>query len=118
MTEPDALPVLLVEDEMLLRELLSEALQDAGFEVWQAADGETALAALRRPVRALVTDIRLPGRMSGWDIAEAARLVQPAVAVVYVTGYSDEAPRPVAGSTLLRKPFHISTLIEILSTGS
>ena len=53
----------------------------------------------------LVTDIRLPGRLTGWDIAERCREGNPDLPVIYVTGYSHERPRPVPGSVVFNKPY-------------
>jgi CheY-like chemotaxis protein len=60
--------VLLVEDELLVRELASEDLGDAGFEVTAASDGDEALGYLRegRQFDLLFTDIRMPGETDGW----------------------------------------------------
>ena len=55
--------ILLVEDDPLVREIVVEALQDEGFHVIEASDGEEALAWCKQRVAdVLVTDIRLPGR--------------------------------------------------------
>ena len=60
--------VLLVEDEMLVRELAYEDLSDAGHEVIAAGTGDEALALLRdgRPFDVLCTEIRMPGAIDGW----------------------------------------------------
>jgi CheY-like chemotaxis protein len=54
-------------------------------------------------IDALVTDVRMPN-MDGWTLAERARERHPRIPVLYVTGYSDVAARPVLGSQLLCKP--------------
>jgi CheY-like chemotaxis protein len=59
----------------------------------------------RRAADVLVTDIRLPGKVDGWQIAERSREYNPDLPVIYATGFSPVAPRPVAGSLLLHKPF-------------
>ena len=63
--------VLVVEDEQLIRDSLVDALQDAGFGVVQADKAETAIARMveAEPISAVVTDVRLPGRMNGVGIA-------------------------------------------------
>ena len=66
--------VLVVEDEPLVRETIVCELEDAGFGVLEAETAETGLTILKqRPVSLLFTDIRLPGSMDGWGLAEAAR---------------------------------------------
>ena len=64
--------VLFVEDEPLVRESVIPELEDAGFEVITAENGDDASCILREIGRIdlLLTDIRMPGRINGWDLAE------------------------------------------------
>jgi DNA-binding response OmpR family regulator len=95
-----------VEDDLLIRELVVEALQEEGFDVIQAADSKQALAWCgQRVADVLVTDIRLPGRIDGWLIAERCREHDPGLPVIYATAFSPAAARPVRGSLSLRKPY-------------
>lgn len=110
----------MIEDDPQLQMILEDALADGGFEPAIAGSGEeavTLLRAFRSQYRALVTDIRLLGRMDGWSVARAARLIDPALPVVYVTGAdSDQWPiRGVPNSVLLTKPFASEQLVEALS---
>lgn len=99
--------VLLVEDDALIRELVVEVLRDEGFQVMQAAGGEEAVELCQRnKANVLLTDIRLPGPIDGWDIAERCRAISSDLHVIYATGYSSVAHRPVEGSVTLQKPFH------------
>jgi CheY-like chemotaxis protein len=106
--------ILVVEDEHLVRQLIVIELEEAGYDVVEAADGNQALDALSRaPVPdGLFTDIRLPGRLDGWAIAEAARKASQKVIVVYATGYTADEPKLVPGSTLLAKPYRPAAVIE------
>lgn len=108
--------ILLVEDEILIREALSEELVDAGFEVVGVGNGEDAIDQLRGdlPFAALFTDIRLPGPADGWDVAEAARELRPGIPVVYATGFSQQPAEMVPGARLLRKPFPARIAVEAL----
>lgn len=119
MTTTDGKLVLLVEDEALIREVIALELEDAGFEVVQAADGAEAVEALAsRPPDLLFTDIRLPGSLSGWDIAEQARKVRPTLPIIYATGYADAHDRRLEGSVLLTKPFYpAQVLIAVRDLG-
>lgn len=117
----DKVPVLLAEDEVLIRMLLEEELTEAGFQVVPAADGKQAEAALEAEaarVRAIVTDIRLGRGPSGWDIARRAREQEPSVAVVYVSGDSvhEWAAKGVPNSVMVSKPFVPVQVITALST--
>jgi CheY-like chemotaxis protein len=106
--------VLVVEDEQLLLDIVALELEDAGFAVLQAETGEDAISLLQGSERIdlLLTDIRLPGQISGWTVAERARSLSPHLPVIYVTGYSNEPPRRVSGSILLMKPYLPSAIVE------
>lgn len=108
--------LLVVEDEPLVRELIVLELEDAGYDVVEAEDGPTALAILhdRPSVSLLFTDIRLPGGLTGWDIAERARALRPDLPVIYTTGYSSDGPRLVAGAEFLRKPYRSAMVLEAI----
>nr|WP_249817028.1 response regulator [Bradyrhizobium sp. 160] len=113
----DELPVsvLLVEDDPLIREFVVEALRDAGYHVIHASTGEEALAWCKRHAAdVLVTDIRLPGDVDGWQIAERCREHDPDLPVIYATGFSPTTPRPVPGSRTLRKPFHPDEIVRMV----
>jgi hypothetical protein len=51
------------------------------------------------------TDIRLKGRLNGWDVGEAARAARADIAVVYTSGQPVEPPRQVKGSVFIKKPY-------------
>jgi CheY-like chemotaxis protein len=100
--------------------MAAETLTDAGFEVIEAATGEEALQACRQsPADLLFTDIRLPGHLTGWDVAEHCRAMHPDIPVIYATGYSDVEARRVSGSRFFRKPYRgeqiVSAVRELLS---
>src|SRR5689334_18576839 len=95
----EARTVLVVEDEPLVRDTIVHELEDAGFGVLEAETAEAGLAILQqRPVSLLFTDIRLPGPMDGWGLAEAARVLFPNLPVIYATGFTAEEPRLVPKS--------------------
>ena len=114
----DISPILVVDDEMLVRLALTEALEEGGYSVIEAADGDAALEQIEQAdmLRGLVTDIRMPGP-SGWEIAHRAREKVPALAVVYVTGDSTDqwASNGVPLSCVLQKPFAHAELVAALS---
>ena len=112
--------VLVIEDDQDIQFFLEEALRDGGFEPAIAGSGEeavTLLKAFRSKYAALITDIRLMGRLDGWHVARAAREVDPAFPVVYITGASpQEWPMwGVPNSMLLTKPFTSEQLVGAIS---
>lgn len=101
--------VLLVEDELLVRELVEEALLDAGAEVRTACDGASAKGVLEErsfEPDVLVTDINLGPGCDGFELARRARQRRPELKVVYITGHAVHLAREgVEGSVLIPKPF-------------
>jgi len=116
-----ALPVVLViEDDETIQGIVEDALDEGGFEMAVAATDEEAITLIKgrqAHYRALVTDINLLGRIDGWEIARAAREVDPAFPIVYMTGAAaDEwASRGVPNSILLTKPFAPAQLVTAIS---
>jgi CheY-like chemotaxis protein len=108
--------VLLVEDELLVRELASEDLGDAGFQVTAASDGDEALGYLREGRRfdLLFTDIRMPGSTDGWGLAREARELLPDIRVIYATGLGDAADGLIEGERYVRKPYSLGDLRKAL----
>jgi CheY-like chemotaxis protein len=108
--------ILVVEDEILLSDMVTEELEEAGYQVLSAFTGEEALTYLSGPdaIDLLFTDIRLPGGMDGWRVAEAARRLRPGLPVIYVTGYSVEQPRTVSGSRFMTKPYRPAMVIQAI----
>jgi DNA-binding response OmpR family regulator len=102
----NALTVLVVEDDGLVREDMALGLQQEGWTVLEAATGAAALKALQetKTVNLLITDIRLADALTGWDIAEAFRASRPIGAVIYASGAPSSDGRRVPESIFLNKP--------------
>jgi CheY-like chemotaxis protein len=106
--------ILVVEDEWLVRELVVEELRGAGYEVLEADTGAGAIAQYQdHDPDVLFTDIRLPGDLDGWQIAEQCREAKPDIPVIYATGYSDQT-RMVPGAVLFRKPYRSSQILAAI----
>lgn len=107
--------VLVVEDDPLIREFVVEALREAGYEVVHASTGEQALEWCRRQFAdVLVTDVVLPGKIDGWQIAERCREHDPGIPVIYASGFSPAQPRPVPGSRCLTKPYAPDEMVRLV----
>jgi signal transduction histidine kinase/CheY-like chemotaxis protein len=80
--------ILVVDDEQVVQSLVRDALEDEGHAVLTAGNGEEALALLAtESIDLLITDIRMP-KMDGIELVERMRETQPAVGVVFITGYA------------------------------
>jgi len=110
--------LLLVEDEVHLREAIAEQLADHGYQVQQAGSGEAALTCLSDfAFDVLVTDLRLPG-IDGSAVVDAARERYPDIVAIVVTGFGTvkhavEAIKRGA-SDFVAKPFQIDELLHAL----
>lgn len=109
--------ILVVEDEAIIRWAWAQDLIDAGFAVREAGTGDEALDILvsEQRVDALVTDIRMPGFVDGWTLAERAREDRRELPVIYTTGFSPDHARQVPGSVLLTKPMPTNAIIDALA---
>lgn len=108
--------VLLIEDDLHLRGLLAELLEEEGFAVKAMPDGESAVAqADDLDFNILVTDVRLPGE-DGLEILGRLRAKGKRFRSIIITGYSDitAAPRAIqrGASDFLYKPFDLSELLD------
>jgi CheY-like chemotaxis protein len=105
--------ILVVEDEWLVGEIVTQELEELGYRVLYTITAEDALKILDgdQMIDLLFTDIRLPGPLDGWQLAEHARTLRPALPVIYATGYTSEEPRQVPRSIFMRKPYRISGVV-------
>ncbi len=114
---PDS--VLVLEDEEQIREMLVEALVQAGYRVEAAADGLSGLARFQRePFDAVLTDLSLPER-SGLEVARAIKRLRPDTPVVLITGWGhllDPARMRESGVDLtLVKPFRLERVLAVVA---
>jgi two-component system cell cycle sensor histidine kinase/response regulator CckA len=113
--------ILLVEDADVLRMMIREMLESAGYEVLAGGSPEEALAvgkAHSGPIHLVLTDVVMP-RMSGPQLAERLKVAWPGVKVLYMSGYTDEAVVHhgvlEGGTPFLQKPFTTDVLLRKVS---
>ena len=125
--EAEALPpkahgktVLLVEDDTLMRTLTRQMLQDHGYVVVEAEDGNSALERLNSHAASIdvaLTDVVMRG-MSGPELALQLMKLHPSMKVVYMSGYTGELLAQGDGLnpaiTLLDKPFTRAALLKTI----
>ena len=114
---------LVVEDDWFVREDIANQFRQEGWMVIEAATWAKALDVLREwgGIEVLVTDIRLADEMTGWDVAEAVRIMYPEVPVIYASGALNDQGRGVQNSVSLSKPMSAHDLLlacsKLLATG-
>ena len=104
--------ILLVEDEASLRRLTRRFLEEYGYNIIEASSRMNALrrwTQLPRPIDLLVTDIVMPGGVSGGDLARQLRKSEPKLRVLFTSGYTVEMIGPQEnlqpGVNFLPKPY-------------
>jgi PAS domain S-box-containing protein len=112
---PGDAPILVIEDEPVVRAIVVEVLEDLGYRAIEAADGPSGLAILQSDlaIDLLVTDIGLPG-LNGRQVADAARQTRPNLKILFMTGYAETAAMAdgflLPGMQMITKPFAIDSL--------
>lgn len=110
----ESVTVLIVEDEWLVRMELVDAFEAEGCDILESASAEEALHTLRstKGIALLMTDIRLLGTLTGWDLAEQARILTPNLPVVYLSANQPEQDRIVPEGVFLEKPALMRNVIH------
>ncbi|MEW6659502.1 MAG: ATP-binding protein [Thermodesulfobacteriota bacterium] len=110
--------ILLVEDDVALRELMSKVLGKYGYQVREASNGNEALAVCEKeegPIHLLLTDVVLP-QMSGRELAGRVAHLCPEIKVLYMSGYTTNAivHHGVldAGINFIQKPVKVLSLLH------
>ena len=117
MAEPTKQSVLVVDDEEVIRDFLSEVLED--YDVTLASDGDEAIEKLKeRQFDLVITDLRMP-RVPGEEVVRAAQELDPKMKVIVISGYSSlyTVSRSVSSGAcaFLSKPFSIKELIQTVN---
>ena len=108
--------VLFVEDDALVREAVLHALQESGFDVLVAHNGEDAVQLLEQGEvpHVVFSDIVMPGKINGIDLAGIVRRRYPNIPVVLATGYTEQQAG-IPGVQVLAKPYPIERLVSLLA---
>jgi DNA-binding NtrC family response regulator len=108
------LTILVVEDEWVVRFAIVEFLKSAACNVIEAHNGEAAVDILhdRDRVDVVFTDIRLGGKVTGWDVGQASRARDPAMPVIYTSGAVPTPERRVENSRFFTKPYDQESVLS------
>jgi DNA-binding NtrC family response regulator len=110
--------VLIIDDEKVVRQVLSEFLLALGYQTEQLADGNSSLDAIQNPEYSVIfTDIRMPG-IDGINLTRKVSEQRPEVPVIIVTGHgsAETCEEAIAAGAFdfLRKPFHFQQIADIM----
>lgn len=108
--------VLVADDNIQLLELTCKILESAGYRTCTAANGREALelyVAKRDEIRLLILDLVMP-EMTGQEVAAAVREMSDDVRILFVSGFVPEETRQGLNEPMIRKPFSIQALMEVL----
>jgi two-component system, response regulator PdtaR len=108
--------VLLVEDELLVRMTAADELEEAGFQVLEAANADVALKVLEArsdEVHVLFTDVHMPGSMDGMELAEQVHARWRHVLLLISSGYARPHPDEIPDhGRFIPKPYRAATLVR------
>lgn len=109
--------ILLVEDEQPIRALVVDALELAGFDVFEAGTGDRAVDLIEAPPKEftlLITDIDLPGDRNGLAVGGLMRRRHPTLPIIYITGRPGAVGPLGPKEALLPKPFRLQSLLRMV----
>jgi len=110
--------VLVVEDEVLVRMLACDILDDGGFKSLEAVAAREALALIdaRPDIAVMFTDVDMPGEINGLGLAHLVAMRAPKVGIVVTSGASEPGPGDLPeAARFLRKPYSPSALLELVA---
>jgi two-component system cell cycle sensor histidine kinase/response regulator CckA len=118
---PSPRNILVVEDEDMVRDLITRTLRDAGYNVMSTGDRQEALRIFEHyspPIHLLLTDVVMPGQLGFMEFLAQAGVKRPDTNILYMSGYSTEILALKSGldspEPLLKKPFSTNTLLQMV----
>lgn len=113
----NAIVVLVVEDEQLLRMSILAELEDEGFIAYEAAHAAEAISVIERhpEIQLVFTDVDMPGTMDGMILAQFVRDRWPPIKIIVTSGFrAPDALRLPQGVPFMRKPYKAAEVIEAM----
>ncbi len=112
--------VLLAEDDALVRMMAADVLrEEGGFKVVEVVNADEALTVLEAPadVRALVTDVEMPGSLDGFTLARVVKQAWPHIGIVVTSGRMAPGPKALpSGALFIPKPYRPADLVAAVRT--
>lgn len=111
--------ILIVEDEVLIRFALADFLRDNQYKVYEARDAEEAIQLLsfyKADVDVVFADVRLPGALDGFKLAQWVQRYRPEASMILGSGYSiDMRDTAAANAIFFAKPYDLKAVRTALS---
>jgi len=106
--------VVVVEDEILIRIMISDDLRVAGFQVFEAKNANEALAILesKSHLDLIISDVRMPGEFDGLKLAEYVRSGWPHVKIILVSAHMAAPPPTGLADAFFEKPYDSVGILE------
>ena len=114
--------ILVVEDEFLIRAMLSDHLQECGFKVLEGSTADEAIGIIENvdmPIDLVLTDIRMPGSMDGFGLARWIRANRPETQVILASGdarKTDAAKELCKNQPFFEKPYDVEAVVAQIRT--
>ncbi|MEO7505536.1 MAG: response regulator [Sphingomicrobium sp.] len=116
---PSRACILVAEDELLLRMMISDELRDAGYDVIEAFSADEAAAILRSgaQVDLVLSDVRMPGSLDGLGLLTIVKGMSPDLPVIIMSAHLQPSLAASDGAAqFLAKPFTMSRVVEAVGT--
>jgi DNA-binding response OmpR family regulator len=114
--------ILVIEDEFLIRAMVSDHLQECGFKVLEGSTADEAVAIIENvdvSIDLVLTDIRMPGSMDGFGLARWLRANRPGIQVILTSGdarKTDVAKERCESQPFFQKPFDLEAVVAQIRT--
>lgn len=111
--------ILVIEDELLIRYMISDVLRDSGYGVIEACNADEALQILHSlaPIEPVISDVRMPGSMDGLGLLAAIKATLPKLPVIMMSAHLEPRVAIVGGAAhFLAKPFAPQDLLDLIGT--
>jgi CheY-like chemotaxis protein len=106
--------VLIVEDEVLIRLLLADALRQEDYDVIEAANADEAISVLDASPSPdiLITDVKMPGSIDGFELAAYVRRTKPRLKVIITSGHAGPDRALGVADVFLPKPYELALIVR------
>lgn len=109
--------ILLVEDEEIIREFTTEVLTESGFEVFLAENGvkgKNIYMEKRKEIDLVISDVKMPGGISGIDLVNEIREIDPEMKIILISGDLDPKEAEKIKVPFIIKPFNNKEFVETI----